>query len=279
MSLFRHINSFSLLLSIAVFPIKGMKADDWRPESCEIIFGSFTAPNDYAYQLTKEVESYQHSRKYRNKINELRGEKFVNWEKGRIGEIASSLREIIIPGKTKSILDLGCASGLITMYSYGLLTASATPTEIKESNTYFVKTAAHAIVGVELVPGWVEEATRFAGNRVAFVEHDMTTVRLERTFDVIYLADSMEHIPKFRRQPLWRVIAEHSHLGTDVYMHIPTPARQRKESRYPNNLRQHFEEIVLYPELDKEARCYGFILQRLRVNEDTGYADVFFRKV
>ena len=58
---------------------------------------------------------------------------------------------------------------------------------------------------MELVHGWVAAATEYATPKydIRFVEADITDVHLGETFDVITMADSMEHIPLFRLRALW----------------------------------------------------------------------------
>ena len=115
---------------------------------------------------------------------------------------------------------------------------------------------------------------------------------LSKSFDLIYLADSIEHLPRFRRAPLWRVLAAHAHKGTKLYLHYPNPPRQRLEAEKEHvrarsekaqrgrRLQQYFEEVVLPEALAAEAKCHGFNLVR---SEDhgkgkPGYISTIFQK-
>lgn len=122
---------------------------------------SHATPANYTTILQREAIDYEQSSKFRNKIDELHGKRYVDWEGGRIGEVVYGLRALIRPGKTASILDLGCASGLITLWAQGFASSLGSNAEVW---------------GVELVPGWVSAAKSFANGRATFIQGDLTAI-------------------------------------------------------------------------------------------------------
>ena len=222
-------------------------------------------PKNYSTLLQAEMKSYEQSAKFRNKIAELNGRKSVDWDSGRIGEIASELRKVVDKSVLYSILDLGAGPGLITRYAQQLAAkahSSSGPVRVD---------------GVELVAGWVRAARDFAstrpvkGTHFQFQRGDITNISLGVTYDLIYMADSIEHVPKFRRGALWEVLAGHSHTGSRLYLHFPNVKKQRSEQRRQHTpahastgkgsgrqLRQYFEEVLELNELVKGACCVGF---------------------
>ena len=221
---------------------------------------SSDTPANYAEKLAEEAIHYEQSRKFMNKIKELHGKIPVDWEVGRIGEIAYALRALIRPGVTSSILELGCASGMITLWSERLAGSSGSKVDV---------------MGVELVPGWVKAAARFAGGRATFVEGDMTNVSLGKTFDVVYMADSYEHIPAYRYWSLWSVLHAHTHQGSHVYIHAPTPEIQRaeqrsKKKRGAGKAGQYFEEVVTRKCLERLAEQFNFTLYQFSIHQQLG---------
>lgn len=91
---------------------------------------SDATPANYTQILQREAIDYEQSSKFRNKIDELHGKIYVDWEGGRIGEVVYGLRALIRPGKTASVLDLGCASGLITLWAQGFASSLGSNAEV-----------------------------------------------------------------------------------------------------------------------------------------------------
>ena len=221
-------------------------------------------PKNYSTLLQAEVKSYEQSAKFRNKIAELNGRKNVDWDGGRIGEIATVLRKVV-DKSVYSILELGAGPGLIARYAQQLAAkahSSSGPVRVD---------------GVELVAGWVRAARDFASTRPVkgthfhFQRGDITNISLGVTYDLIYMADSIEHVPKFRRGALWEVLAGHSHTGSRLYLHFPNVQKQRAEQRRQHTpahasagkgsgrqLRQYFEEVLKINELVMGGCCVGF---------------------
>ena len=109
------------------------------------------------------------------------------------------------------------------------------------------------------------------GTHFHFQRGDITNISLGVTYDLIYMADSIEHVPKFRRGALWEVLAGHSHTGSRLYLHFPNVQKQRAEQRRQHTpahasagkgsgrqLRQYFEEVLKINELVMGGCCVGF---------------------
>eukprot|EP00322_Chrysochromulina_rotalis_P002973 CAMPEP_0115852514 /NCGR_PEP_ID=MMETSP0287-20121206/13037_1 /TAXON_ID=412157 /ORGANISM="Chrysochromulina rotalis, Strain UIO044" /LENGTH=288 /DNA_ID=CAMNT_0003306581 /DNA_START=98 /DNA_END=964 /DNA_ORIENTATION=+ len=236
---------------------------------CERLLKDAT-PADYLAKLQSEALGYENHPKFLSKIAELKGKIPVVWHSGRIGEINSYLTSLITPS-VRSILDLGAGPGLLTMQSWRLAVAQA-PVETKPLT----------VVGVELTPGWVREARTYMQTHqmtgASFYQGDVTNVSLGITFELIYMADCIEHVPLYRRAALWRVLAAHTHAGSRVYLHYPNAIRQGLEANSASRARtgklansdakelsrgeQYFEEVLHLRELAKEAQCHGFRLER-----------------
>ena len=133
------------------------------------------------------------------------------------------------------------------------------------------------IDGVELVHGWVSAARDFASTRPVkgthfhFQQADITNISLGATYDLIYMADSIEHVPKFRRGALWQVLAAHSYTGSRLYLHFPNVKMQLAEQRRQHTpahisigkgsgrrLQQYFEEVLELNDVVKAGCCVGF---------------------
>ena len=237
-------------------------------------------PMNYSTLLQAEVKSYEQSAKFRNKIDELNGRKKVDWDSGgRIGEIATALRKVV-DKSVHSILDLGAGPGLITRYAQQLAAKVHGPS------------GAVRIDGVELVHGWVSAARDFASTRPVkgthfhFQQADITNISLGATYDLIYMADSIEHVPKFRRGALWQVLAAHSHTGSRLYLHFPNVKMQLAEQRRQHTpahisigkgsgrrLQQYFEEVLELNDVVKAGCCVGFCTKHYKDhgNGKSGY--------
>lgn len=260
------------------------------PEAtCADVMSQARTPSTYASDLQAEVKAYITSAKYQNKINELLGTRHVDWDHGRIGEISSALRGLI-DSSVHSILDLGAGPGLISRHAQQLAA------RVHGSG------GAVRVVGVELVAGWVRTAQEFAASRpiagTSFHFHlgDITNISLGHTFDVLYMADSIEHVPTFRRPALWQTLMAHSHSSSRLYLHYPNLIKQmeeqgvgvrgkpRREVRIQGGsgrrLAQHFEIPVELSVLVKQAKCAGFTMTH---SEDhgkgqSGYMSVYFTR-
>ena len=226
---------------------------------------SDATPANYTTILQREAIDYEQSSKFRNKIDELHGKRYVDWEGGRIGEVVYGLRALIRPRKTASILDLGCASGLITLWAQGFASSLGSNAEVW---------------GVELVPGWVSAAKSFANGRATFIQGDLTAINLKKTFDVVFMSDSYEHIPAYRYEALWKVLATHTHEGSKILIHSPLPSVQLRFAKHKAGGQQYFENVVSKRDLAACGKQNGFKLYQYNTHAGLGvYFSAFFVKV
>ena len=237
-------------------------------------------PSNYLSLLSKESEMYGHSPKFKNKVEELWGRRKVDWKNGRIGEIVSSLNALVLKLPVRSVLDLGAGPGLITMHVWRQLKANGLPAPSLR------------VEGVELTSGWVEAGKGYAssmGINVSMHQGDITAISLGSKFDLIYMADSVEHVPFYRRGALWRTISAHSRPGTRLYFHYPNVAMQLQEAKESRDRAkgrrlggsQYFEEIIPPKMLSREAMCSGFRLTRMTDHSkgNIGYVSAEYMKV
>lgn len=171
------------------------------PAGCSHLLRERPQPPDYEAALLKEAAAYENSPKFRHKIAELRGER-------RIEPAIERLLGVLVQQGT-SVLDLGAGAGNVARMAKARAGKGA------------------RVSGVELVPGWVRAATSVVPD-VDFHQGDLTAARLNATFDLILMLDSMEHIPPFRRPQLWRTLRTHAAPGATLYMHLPTTHKQQR---------------------------------------------------
>jgi SAM-dependent methyltransferase len=193
--------------------------------------------------LVKEAASYAHSTKYRVKIKEARGERRPDARHFAIMDLLK--QRVLAPGQ--SVLDLGCAAGAMLRQLH-----AAFQERHSGKRGHFA--------GVELTPGWTRSAASIFGNGTApwnmqFYNADITDVRLGRTFDVILMNDVLEHVMPRRYGCLFATLAAHSHAGTAVYLHTPTPETQLTDAG------QYFENVVPHHVLVAGMAGAGFQLE------------------
>ena len=246
------VNTFLAILTMAgrVYPIQ--PASHMVPECTALTPDEITL-------MSKEAQSYQQSRKYRVKIREARGTKAPGPQHHGI---KTFLQKYVL-GPGQSLLDLGCAAGAM----------------LRQLDAMYARIGGHGnFVGVELTPGWVREAVGIFGNgssswNMKFFEGDVTEVRVGQTFDVIIMNDVLEHIMPKRYGCLFATLAAHSHPGTAVYMHTPTPETQLNENG------QFFENVVPQHVLVTGMAFAGFQLERFAYDNETDCGTAVGRKL
>lgn len=197
---------------------------------------------DETAELQKEIEDYEKSEKFFNKITEVKGGAKISSVHSAIVDYVTS--NILKPGF--SVLELGAAAGVIIGRIFDAYN------KIDELR----KLPRGRFQGVELVDGWVAFANQhFAGN-ISFVKGDITEFDLGHngTFDLIIMADVMEHVQKNRYSCLLQKLSEVTHPGSIVYMHTPTPEAQLKDAR------QYFENVLPHHLLVAGMASAGFEL-------------------
>lgn len=121
-------------------------------------------------------------------------------------KVLADLVPIVRIGDT--VLDLCCGTG-ITSKAMALMGATVDAVDLSPKLIEFAKHAS------------AHDAHRSYQGSVTYHVHDVTTLDLGKTFDVIVIADGYEHIPIDRIGMLREVIKTHSHRNTVIYINIP----------------------------------------------------------
>ena len=204
--------------------------------------------------LKEEIEDYEKSSKFQDKIEEVKGENKVAIHHVAINNY---LQEKLLQPNW-SILELGCATGkMIHMVeSY-----------YKESNHPYKD-----MVGIELVPGWVRFAQSYypsIESEIQIYEGDVTDFtplpapHTFKTFDFIMLNDVAEHIQKERYGCLFQQLQHVTHSGSLIYFHTPNPQAQLTDKN------QYYENVLPHAFLIAGMAQHGFELVQLEQDIDT----------
>lgn len=196
-------------------------------------------------ELKREARDYQRSKRFEAKIKEAKG---LSPLVATHVSIKDFLTNIIEP--KWSVIELGCAAGVM----------------LRVLKEIYADVGAEIgrTVGVELVPGWVQEARGLFPD-TEFVEGDVTDFSLPnpQTFDFIMMNDVVEHIQKQRYPCLFSKLDELSHPGTLVYMHTPTPEAQQTDKN------QYFDNVVPHHFLFEGMASVGFRVLKFEHDLDT----------
>lgn len=198
-------------------------------------------------QIMKEIDSYQTSPKFKAKIREAEGLQASGKTHTGISEYL--LKNILEPGW--SILELGCAAGNMLRI-------------VRDIYKVHLNSSQKELVGVELVQGWAEWANNYFED-IQVYEGDVTHFNLDghEQFDFVMLNDVIEHIQSSRYGCLFRKLQEVTHIGSVVYMHIPTPQAQLIERD------QFIENVVPHHFLISGMSRFGFELVTLEHDVQT----------
>ena len=103
------------------------------------------------------------------------------------------------PGKT--VLDLGCGTGLTTI---------------------FMARQGCKVTGVDFADKLIEYAEEHNSNKnTEYIVGDITEIDLEKPFDLIVLSDVIEHVAPGKLGALMETVQKHAHYLTVVYVNIP----------------------------------------------------------
>eukprot|EP00526_Cylindrotheca_closterium_P017086 CAMPEP_0113619546 /NCGR_PEP_ID=MMETSP0017_2-20120614/9926_1 /TAXON_ID=2856 /ORGANISM="Cylindrotheca closterium" /LENGTH=315 /DNA_ID=CAMNT_0000529125 /DNA_START=40 /DNA_END=984 /DNA_ORIENTATION=+ /assembly_acc=CAM_ASM_000147 len=203
--------------------------------------------------LQKEIKSYEKSRKFNTKIQEVMGKAPLSSQRK---QIMNYLKEHCLR-KGWSVLELGAAAGLMLR-----LTIDAYNTEEN------LKGPRGKFQGVELVPGWVEWASKYFSDKekwgdVSFTNGDVTDFDLghNHTFDFVMLHDVMEHLQRDRYGCFFQQIQKITHEASVIYMHTPTPEAQIGDTV------QYYENVLPHHILISGMAMAGF--QLVTMEHDT----------
>ncbi|MDD5529898.1 MAG: glycosyltransferase [bacterium] len=118
--------------------------------------------------------------------------------------------------KGKSVLDLGCGIGITSKF-------------MAEQGAF--------VTAVDISPKNIQYAKEhFSDTNVNYIVQDITTLKLNKIFNMIIIEDVFEHIPRDRIESLLGVIKSHSNEGTIIYLNIP-------DGRYQKFIKQHYPRL------------------------------------
>jgi len=201
--------------------------------------------------IAREIEDYENGKWYEVFIDIVNSARKPD---PRTPAILGFLTDnVLVAGQ--SVLELGAGAGA----------------QMRFVRDALVKEGGHgSLAAVEMVPGWVA-AGRKALPEVTWVNADVTEVDLgdSTTYDLVMINDVLEHVPVERHICIIGVIAKHTHGGSAVYVHTPTPETQYLDSERPNKSSQLFENVVTYHELIRLFSRFGFQLERMEHNKKT----------
>ncbi len=163
------------------------------------------------------------------------------------------------------VLEIGCGIGTLT----GLLAKYLRKGEV---------------IAVDISPRSVEIARKRLANahNVMFMVSDMTDFDHPGLFDFIILPDVLEHIPESQHRGLFRMLSDHMHDNSLIFIHIPHPRAidyLRKNS--PDQL-QIIDQAVEADTLLSVAAASGLVLVNYvsypLFNRENDYAVITLRK-
>jgi cyclopropane fatty-acyl-phospholipid synthase-like methyltransferase len=206
--------------------------------------------------LASEISDYEKSRKFFTKIKEVKGEAPVGLQHQAIDLY---LRENVLEPNW-SVLELGCAAGIML---------SRVEAWYKEQNHPHKE-----LVGVELVPGWVNFARSYFpepehSSSIQVHQGDVTDFAPlpapidTTTFDFVMLNDVAEHIQKDRYVCFFQQLQKVTHENSLVYFHTPNPQAQLADAG------QYYENVLPHAFLVNGMAEHGFELINMDQDVDT----------
>ena len=198
--------------------------------------------------MREEVADYEKGKWYQVFIDRVNGDRRPDARTPAIHEFLVS--RVLVPGQ--SVLELGAGAGA----QMKMLRDS-----LREMGGF------GNLVAVDMVPGWVA-AMRKAMPEVMAVEADVTEVVLpdpNAKFDLVVLADVLEHVPVEWYACIMQTIVQHTHAGSAVYVHMPSPEAEFDAGRRAAST-QFFENMVAYHEFIILFARFGFQLEHMELD-------------
>lgn len=200
------------------------------------------------YPTQEEVKSY-----YDDFLNYLRRDEAGN---PRHEFIKETLKFFVRPGM--KVLDLGCGIGITTSYLRSL--------------------GADAI-GIDISPKLCEYAREKFGGK--FLCKDILKLDLNQQFDLILMADIIEHIPLPQHDKLFNILKKHARSGTLILIYLPNPLFIDYVRKHKPESLQLVDESVYIDKLIHRAYKNGFELIYLSlygIECPEQYVHIVFRK-
>jgi len=132
------------------------------------------------------------------------------------------------------ILDIGCGTGI---------------------SSYYMASKGAKVTAVDLSKKLIEFARKNSyHDNITYIVEDATNLNLMKTFDLITIIDSMEHIPKDRIESFFQVLKKHSSTDTMIYLNIP-------DGRYQEFMKNNYPQRLQIVDEDYQPE---FLLQNFR---------------
>jgi len=150
--------------------------------------------------------------------------------------VKKTLEHILRPNM--DILDIGCGTGI---------------------SSYYMAAKGAKVIAVDLSKKLIEFARQNSyHDNITYIVEDASNLNLMKTFDLITIIDSMEHIPKDRIKNFFQVLKKHSSADTMIYLNIPDGRYQEfMKNNYPQRL-QIIDEDYQPKFLLENFRMIGF---------------------
>lgn len=123
------------------------------------------------------------------------------------------------------ILDIGCGTGI---------------------SSYYMASKDAKVIAVDLSKKLIEFARKNSyHDNITYIVEDATILNLMKTFDLITIIDSMEHIPKDRIESFFQALKKHSSADTIIYLNTPDRRFQEfMKNNYPQRLQKNWKIVI-----------------------------------
>ncbi len=148
-------------------------------------------------------------------------------------------------GKTSQILEIGCGIGTLT----GLIGKIARNGKV---------------VATDISPVSINEAQSRLNHlkNVSCLVSDLSNLNNTSPFDFVVLADVLEHIPVEDYDQLFKRIAELTHKGSKIIIHIPHPDTIKYIRRTNPEQLQVIDQALTSAELTPFFNQHGFVIHK-----------------
>jgi 2-polyprenyl-3-methyl-5-hydroxy-6-metoxy-1,4-benzoquinol methylase len=102
------------------------------------------------------------------------------------------------------------------------------------------------VIAVDLSKKLIEFARKNSyHDNITYIVEDATILNLMKTFDLITIIDSMEHIPKDRIESFFQALKKHSSADTIIYLNTPDRRFQEfMKNNYPQRLQKNWKIVI-----------------------------------
>lgn len=151
------------------------------------------------------------------------------------------------PSKNAKVLEIGCGIGTVT----------------KLLARFFNK---GKIVAVDISPKSIEIAKHLYANlnNIEFFVSDMQDFKHILKFDVVIMADVLEHIPIEHHENLFHIIKTHTHKDSLIGINIPHPITHSWSVENDKENLQVIDQVITLKHIINLAEENGFYLQTLK---------------